>query len=467
MQNLQKSALFMTSISMIAALFVFTSAAPVHSYADPVSFSDTEGHWAQSYITWAIDEQLTEGYGDGSFQPNRLINEAEFLAMLLRAYSLVPATSIGGDAWYKPYYDFAAKLGWPVTYVIDSGKFRRGQAALILASAATGKAYTEQTAIQWLLDEDISTGRTSATVSGYEPNGLLTRAEALTFFYKLKLHTNELSNAKIPTAGTSVNGISIDDTEEKLTQLLGEPDRRDGSELGFSWYIYNDSYASFKMIGVQDGEVTALFTNSSSAWQASNGIKLGQTIAEAKKLTGTVSSAEAQDDYYSYTFGDVITTLFIDRLDGNKIIGILQMKQGAAKSAYSSKLQSAFEQQTFDLTNAERTRRSIAAVQWDKLAAAAARAHSNDMLAQSFFSHSNPDGLSPFDRMKNKGIVYTTAAENIAAGYTNSIYAHYGWMNSTDGHRETILDSKLKRLGTGVSFGGSYKVYYTQDFYTP
>jgi uncharacterized protein YkwD len=89
------------------------------------------------------------------------------------------------------------------------------------------------------------------------------------------------------------------------------------------------------------------------------------------------------------------------------------------------------------------------------------------MQARSYFAHMNPDGLSPFDRMKNEGIKYKSAAENIAAGYINSIYAHYGWMNSDSGHRETLLDGKLTRLGTGVALGGSYNVYYTQNFYTP
>jgi uncharacterized protein YkwD len=89
------------------------------------------------------------------------------------------------------------------------------------------------------------------------------------------------------------------------------------------------------------------------------------------------------------------------------------------------------------------------------------------MRSRDFFDHTNPDGLSPFDRMKTAGVQYHSAAENIAAGYPDSIFAHYGWINSKKGHRETLLDSSLKRLGTGVSVGGDYHVYYTQNFYTP
>lgn len=471
MLKLQKSVFVIKKLCIAAALLFSVITAPAQISAELLPFKDTNGHWAQTYISWAVEEHLAQGYGDGSFQPNRLINEAEFLAMMLRAYGLVPALSADSGVWYKPYYDYANNLGWPLTFINDSGTFRRGQAALLLASAANGKAFTEQSAIQWLLDEHISNGRTSATVNGFIPNGKLTRAEALTFFYKLKEHTKALSAAKISSQpGTTLGGIALNDSAQKLQLTLGKPSRIDASENGFTWYIYNSSYTNFMMFGVADARVTALFSNARSSWRSSTGIKIGQTIAAAKQLTGTASNAEANDDYYAFTSGNERTTLFIDRHDGNKIIGILKMTQTGSKSgttAYSSKLQTAYEQQVFDLANAERAGRGIAVLQWDMLAAAAARSHSNDMQARSYFAHMNPDGLSPFDRMENEGIKYRSAAENIAAGYINSIYAHYGWMNSETGHRETLLDGKLTRLGTGIAFGGSYNVYYTQNFYTP
>ncbi|MEA2059257.1 MAG: CAP domain-containing protein [Thermodesulfobacteriota bacterium] len=44
----------------------------------------------------------------------------------------------------------------------------------------------------------------------------------------------------------------------------------------------------------------------------------------------------------------------------------------------------------------------------------AARAHSQDMLRENYFSHSSLTGESPFDRMKTAGYDYSTAGENIA-----------------------------------------------------
>ncbi|WP_337098826.1 CAP domain-containing protein [Paenibacillus sp. YIM B09110] len=465
---------FGIAIIIIYALSAFYSVKPLAA-SSPVPFVDTDGHWAQSYISWAVDEHLAAGYEDGSFQPNRPISEPEFLAMLLRAYSLVPQASESGSSWHKPYYEYAEEHGWPVTYVTSSHVFQRGQAAQLLASAAVGKAFTETEAIKWLLDEGISNGRTSATVSGFDANSLLSRAEALTFFYKLKLHSPSLSSVRITPAGYTLGGISIGDYGQRLEHLLGVPTRIEASGYNFAWHIYNTdkSYKQYLMIGMQSNRVVALFSGSKSVWQAKTGIVPGITIAEAKTRTGTVGQAAAHDDYYAYISEGVHTTLFIDRKDGNKISGMLLVDSASMNADYSKPsetLQAALEQQSFDLTNAERAKRGISLLTWDKLAAASARSHSVDMGNRDFFAHTNLNGKSPFDRMKAMGVRYMLAAENIAAGYNNSIYAHYGWMNSDSGHRETLLNSKLEKLGTGVGFGNSnstYSIYYTQDFYTP
>src|SRR5690606_32923140 len=51
----------------------------------------------------------------------------------------------------------------------------------------------------------------------------------------------------------------------------------------------------------------------------------------------------------------------------------------------------------------------------------AARMHSKDMSDRDFFSHTNPDGESPWDRMGKTGYGgYKAAGENIAAGSPNA-----------------------------------------------
>ena len=66
--------------------------------------------------------------------------------------------------------------------------------------------------------------------------------------------------------------------------------------------------------------------------------------------------------------------------------------------------------------------------------------------------------------MEKVGITYITAGENIASGQFSSIFAHEALMNSP-GHRKNILGN-YKYIGVGVDFGGRYKIYYTENFYT-
>ena len=73
-----------------------------------------------------------------------------------------------------------------------------------------------------------------------------------------------------------------------------------------------------------------------------------------------------------------------------------------------------------------------------------ARSHAQDMATRDYFSHSSPEGVGPFDRMRNAGIGFGYAAENIAyrsgAGNptANVRGSHEAMMAETppnDGHR--------------------------------
>jgi len=128
--------------------------------------------------------------------------------------------------------------------------------------------------------------------------------------------------------------------------------------------------------------------------------------------------------------------------------------------------QSSFAYRVFELTNQERMKAGVSPLEWSDSLAAVALAHSKDMAVRGFFDHTNPEGLSPFDRMKNAGISYRRAAENIAAGQQSPEAVVNGWMNSS-GHRANILNPQLTHLGVGYYAGGSYGSYWTQCFITP
>ncbi len=118
------------------------------------------------------------------------------------------------------------------------------------------------------------------------------------------------------------------------------------------------------------------------------------------------------------------------------------------------------------LTNVERTANNCPALKSSATLTRSAQAHSDDMAARNYFSHTSLDGRSPFDRMKAAGYSYRMAAENIAAGQPTPQAVVTAWMNSA-GHRANILNCGLTEIGVGIAKGGTYRVYWTQNFGTP
>ena len=119
-----------------------------------------------------------------------------------------------------------------------------------------------------------------------------------------------------------------------------------------------------------------------------------------------------------------------------------------------------FEKQVADLVNAQRAAHGLSALTFSQQLSDGARAKSEDMAENNYFSHTSPTYGSPFDMMKSFGITYRSAGENIAKGYSSPEAVVTAWMNS-EGHRENILSSKYTAIGVGyVADGG----YWTQWF---
>jgi uncharacterized protein YkwD len=123
------------------------------------------------------------------------------------------------------------------------------------------------------------------------------------------------------------------------------------------------------------------------------------------------------------------------------------------------------EQAVLTLVNSERAKAGCSAVTANSTLTSVARAHSADMAKRGYFSHTNPDGASPFDRMRAAGYNGRLMGENIAAGYRTAAAVMDGWMNSS-GHRANILKCGYREIGIGFVTGGSYGTYWTQVFGT-
>lgn len=120
------------------------------------------------------------------------------------------------------------------------------------------------------------------------------------------------------------------------------------------------------------------------------------------------------------------------------------------------------EQRMLDLVNAERTQRDLPPLAMDATLRSLARGYGLDLFTRGYFSHTSKEGLSPFDRMRNAGVIYGMAGENLALAPTLDL-AHDGLMQSP-GHRANILNRGFRKIGIGVLDGGVHGKIFVQEF---
>jgi uncharacterized YkwD family protein len=121
---------------------------------------------------------------------------------------------------------------------------------------------------------------------------------------------------------------------------------------------------------------------------------------------------------------------------------------------------SQYAQQVIELTNKERARAGLPALKADAQLSAVAQKKSQDMQQNHYFSHTSPTYGSPFDMMRDFGITYKTAGENIAQGQRTPQEVVTAWMNSP-GHRANILNQQFTHIGVGFEQAGNH---WTQMF---
>ncbi|WP_328370642.1 CAP domain-containing protein [Streptomyces sp. NBC_00445] len=116
-----------------------------------------------------------------------------------------------------------------------------------------------------------------------------------------------------------------------------------------------------------------------------------------------------------------------------------------------------------ELTNRERAGAGLPPLAVDPVLSTAAQAHSADMIARAFYSHTSPDGSQPWDRAAAAGSARRSIGENIACGQRSPAEVVEGWMNSP-GHRANILKPTFTHIGVGFAGGGAAGTYWTQLF---
>ncbi len=265
-----------------------------------------------------------------------------------------------------------------------------------------------------------------------------------------------------------------------MVKTYGYPNRKEPSEYGFTWCVYNSDYSNFFMAGVSGGKVVALYT-SAKVMSYRGKVKYNYTRTTVRKAMGSpisyvqsnntimVLNKRNERDYFKASSNYVI--VFYDNIAGGKVTSMLVIPQAHQNNVLlnlpvlNSSLERAYERISVDLVNASRVRRGLKKLANDAMDAKLALSRSQDMRDRDYFDHYTPapEHLSPFDQARRMGIRFSSMGENIAYGDHNAIFAHESFMNSS-GHRNNVLKSTYTKIGAGVAYGSSRYVLLTNIF---
>lgn len=390
------------------------------------AFTDVpQNHWANPYVEAMTQKGVVTGVGNGRFNPDGNLSTAEFAVMLTQAFCPKEvADPEEGAAWWEPYLNAA----WEAGYLTDT---------------TAGFSYADGS---W--DADVVT----APMTRYD------MAQAMN-------NTVVAEKMTLPT----------DEQREAAQAAIGDFDSIPED--------YESAVVAMYALGYLSG------VNANGDFGGESTMTRAQSCVVMSKLLGTEveTTPETPDEGTAGGAGDTTPaeepeTPAEDAGTGTETPEKPEIPDegtagGTAGStpveeetpaedtgSESADTVAAYEQEVFDLVNQIREENGLEPFVYNETLAETARAHSQDMIDRNFFDHTNPDGKSPFDRMRENGLSYSMAAENIAVGYPSPEAVVEGWMNS-EGHRANILGG-CEELGVGLALGGSYGYYWTQCFAT-
>lgn len=119
-----------------------------------------------------------------------------------------------------------------------------------------------------------------------------------------------------------------------------------------------------------------------------------------------------------------------------------------------------FANEVLRLVNIERSKAGLLSLTTNASLKAAADKRAQE--TEISFSHTRPNGSKFSTALKEYGVSYRTAGENIAYGQRSPQEVVNGWMNSP-GHRANILNGSFDKIGIGV-YQSKGVIYWSQLF---
>lgn len=164
------------------------------------------------------------------------------------------------------------------------------------------------------------------------------------------------------------------------------------------------------------------------------------------------------------TAGKLVTSTSTNQTNNNNDVNkdkvIQNTSNQSAGSQSSANINSSYAAKVLQLVNVERSKGGLKALTTNSALTNAANVRAKEIKIS--FSHTRPNGSSPFTALKEFNINYNAAGENIAYGQRSPEEVVKGWMNSP-GHRANIMNGNFGKVGIGC-YVSNGTIYWTQLF---
>ena len=432
--------------------------------AQAAEFSDVpEEHWAHDAVVYVADRGLFAGTGDGTFSPDAEMTRAMLIQVLFR-YAGSPQLP---DTWVFPYQDvpedayYWEAARWGRHYNILADRFvencdtlspneavTRGEFAEMLwkfardefgyeavqgdESLLENSPFTDmdlddpgvnitvrRAMLAWAYPNGILSGTGAGTMSPNEP---VTRAQVATMLrqYDQKFHGD--GGSEEGGIGTQGPGYRLQLGVMNAALKVGEQTQALALTIPFS------STMTYTIVS-SDPSIVSVKTHTDNG--------SGATLTGVREGTATLSVTDAN----GITDTVVITVTAAGETDSGSQAG-----EESSSGGLSEQEIRALTQRMVELVNEERAKAGLSPLKTNDQIAAAAQTRAEE-LADSY-SHTRPDGRSCFTALKDAGISYGHAGENIAYGGSGQEYILAAWMESP-GHRDNILNENFTTIGVG------------------
>ena len=481
MKKYKRAASAALAIIMIAVMASTTLAA---------NFSDTRGHWSESYVDKASNNGLVNGVGAGKFNPDATVSAAEWATMAVNLFYAEKR-----DANRSLYEQQTATNGWWYPAMVTAADAGLLDGTLVIQGAAT----PEKTQSVWDFDS-----------GGFSPMLPMNRYDMAQVIYNLAVaqdwDTSTTNNTlKLPDdANIPVNyrpavnycyGAGFITGVDSKGTFAGFDSMTRGSAAVVLCRLFDAAQPETPTPTVTPPpSPTPTPTPSPTPTPTPppvvedislNGIALSATFTEVTDVLGDAKSSYDYDNgtttmavyhdggygsffligfqdemvQYIYAAGRSHTvegssttarkTEYTDSNDGGKTYAI---SLTASDFASRCSNEASSEKLVYELTNAFRVLNGASVLSWNDALGRAAHDHTQNMFDFQKLTH---DGLGTSEgkefwvRATDAGYTGFAAGENCSMGHYTPFGFVNSWINSS-GHRSNMLTSTHKYIGVGV-----------------